>query len=267
MDPTLAVDSSGKVWAAYHTYTHNDDFEVFTRSYDGLSWSQEDLIGADAKRTSRPFIVSRGSDVWLTYTSNSVEVDLYNSTRQGWYYWAMKFDLYAHRFDGLAWQPGVRLTQSVIQNESDQIPSAVIDDSGKLWLGFRHTSFDIYAVPGEQIANMPYKDMNISGAMYDGSWSSPFNISAEPWSEGWYGGPTMGLDKSGQVWAIYEWENLNAQWDIYGRFFDGFVWSAPRRPQETGTATYGLSGRATGTATRRYTQNSSMERRGPRIQG
>jgi hypothetical protein len=228
MDPTVAVDSSGRVWFAYHTYTHNDDFEVFTRTFDNL-WSPEELIGADAKRTSRPFIASRGSDVWLTYTSNSVEVDMYNSTRQGWYYWAMKFDLYTHRFDGVDWQPGERLTQSVIQNESDQIPSAVIDDSGNLWLGYRHTPFYIYAVPGEQIANIPYQDMNIYGAMYNGSWTVPFDISTEMWSEGWYGGPTMGLDGAGQVWAIYAWERFNNWWDIYGRFWNGSTWSAPQQ--------------------------------------
>jgi len=227
MDPTLAIDSSGRVWIAYHTYTANDDFEIFSRRYDG-SWSPEELLVGGAKRTSRPFIVANGSEIWLAYSSNIVEYDKFIETMQGYYYWSQKFDMYAKRFDGVSWQPEERISYAVDNNKSHQVPSAVIDSTGNLWVAYRHTHFQFYT-NGNQMDNIPYRDMNITAQSYDGSWSGEIIVANESGSEGWWNGASLGLDKSGNLWVVYERELANTQWEIYGRYFNGTSWSSLER--------------------------------------
>ncbi|MCK5547605.1 MAG: hypothetical protein KAI64_01225, partial [Thermoplasmata archaeon] len=223
LDPTLAVDSSGKVWVAYHSYTANDDFEIFSRTYDGV-WSPEDLLVGGPKRTSRPFIVSDGNELWLVYSSNLVEYNEYIATKQGWYYWSQKFDIYSKRFDGVAWQPEQRISQAVENNKSHQVPSAFMDSTGKLWVGYRHTHFQFYT-NDNQMDNIPYQDMNITAQSYDGAWSGEIIVSNEIGSEGWWGGATVGEDNQGNIWVLFEREISNAQWDVYGKYFNGTAWS------------------------------------------
>lgn len=229
LDPVLVEDSNGRMWIAYHTYTTHDNFDIFVRNWKNMSWSPEQLVVEKSKRTSQPSLAADGSgNVWLVYSSNIDEYNKFITTKSGIYYWSQKFDIYSKKFNGTNWEPSVRVTRAVESNNSDQTPIAVFDGGGRLWAVMRHTHFQLYT-KGYQMYNIPYQDMNITSAYFDGvTWNSDV-VNNDLGSQGWWGGPAATVNATGTIWVAYGSEIAQQQWDIFAQYWTGSAWSAPMR--------------------------------------
>jgi len=230
LDPALVEDSNGKLWIAWHTYTTEDNFEIFTKNYSSGSWSSEELVGKELKRTSRPSLSADDSgNVWMAYSSNIIEYNDFIATKMGKYYWSQKFDIYAKKFDGMQWLTEDQISFATVLDHSDQTPWVVATSTGDVWVTYRHTHFQFYT-GGHQMDNIPYQDMNITAVMHDGvSWSSEYVLDDSIGSQGWWGGPRIVEDLAGNVWVIYGSELSNVQWDLFAVMYNGTAWSAPMR--------------------------------------
>ena len=228
MDPDIVVDKMNRVWFAWHNFASKEDYNVYATYFDGTSWGEVEGIAEGYKHTSAPSLApSPDGDVWLVFSSNLEEYNKFIAIKNGIYYWSMKFDLYAakHSYDG--WQAPERVSYAVEKNNSDQTPKAEFTPDGKLWMTFRHTHFQLYT-NGYQMYNIPYQDMNISARVYDGTtWSSEQNVDNRAGNQGWWGGASIAVAPNGTVWAIYESEVGQAQFDIYAKRNSGAGWSAP----------------------------------------
>ncbi|MFQ5910748.1 MAG: FG-GAP-like repeat-containing protein, partial [Thermoplasmata archaeon] len=226
LEPTMVEDSNGNMWIAYHTYTKNDDWDIAVRRCRDLVCTPEDAIVTDSKRTSQPFLVADDSgNVYVIYSSNLVEWQDFISLKSGIYYWSQKFDLYSKKFNGAAWEPTVQVTASEKIDNSDQVPVATIDGTGDLWVIMRSTHYDLYE-GGYQMANLPYNDMNITAASFDGmTWTTDMIVNDDAGSQGYWGGPTATTNASGTVWAAWGTEISNQQWDVFATYWTGSGWA------------------------------------------
>lgn len=233
LEPTMVEDSNGNMWIAYHTYTKHDDWDIAVRSCRNLVCAAENPIVTDAKRTSQPFLVADDSgNVYVIYSSNIVEWWDFVNLKNSIYYWSQKFDLYAMKYNGTDWEPTVQVTQAETRDDSDQVPVATIDGAGNLWVIQRSTHYDLYE-GGYQMANLPYNDMNITAASFDGmSWTTDIIVNNEGGSQGFWGGPTTTTDSAGTVWAAWGAEISNTQWDIFATYWTGAAW-APKMQVST----------------------------------
>ena len=226
LEPTMVEDANGNMWIAYHTYTKHDDWDIAVRSCKDLVCTPENAIVTDAKRTSQPYLVADDSgNVYTIYSSNIVEWQDFISLKSGIYYWSQKFDLYSKKFNGAAWEPTVQVTASEKIDNSDQVPVATIDGSGNLWVIMRSTHYDLYE-RGYQMANMPYNDMNITAASFDGAtWTTDVIVNNDAGSQGFWGGPTVTTNASGTVWTAWGAEISNTQWDVFATYWTGSGWA------------------------------------------
>ncbi|UCD92262.1 MAG: VCBS repeat-containing protein [Methanobacteriota archaeon] len=230
LDPALIEDSNGRLWIAWHTYTTEDNFEIFTKNYSSGNWSSEELVGKELKRTSRPSLsADDNGKVWMAYSSNIIEYNNYIAIKHGKYYWSQKFDIYAKKFDGVQWLTEDQISFATVLDHSDQTPWIVATSTGDVWVTYRHTHFQFYTA-GYQMYNIPYQDMNITAVMHDGvSWSGEYILDDSMGSQGWWGGPRVIEDLAGNVWVIYDSELSNVQWEIFAVKYNGTAWSAPMR--------------------------------------
>lgn len=230
LDPALVEDSNGRLWIAWHTYTTEDNFEIFSKNYSSGSWSARELVGKELKRTSRPSLAADDTgNVWMAYSSNIIEYNDYIATKHGKYYWSQKFDIYAKKFDGLQWLPEDQISFAEVLDHSDNTPWVVVTSTGEVWVTYRHTHFQFYTA-GHQMDNVPYQDMNITAVVHNGtSWSSEIVLDDSMGSQGWWGGPRIVEDQAGNVWVIYGSELGNMQWDLFAVRYNGTSWSAPIR--------------------------------------
>jgi hypothetical protein len=228
LDPAIVEDSDGRVWIAWHSYTTDDNFDIFAKNYSSGSWSAEEPVAVGVKRTSRPSLAADDNgNVWVAYSSNIIEYNDFIVKKSGIYYWSQKFDIYAKKFDGTQWLTEDQISYAEILNHSDQTPWVIVTSKGEVWVTYRHTHFQLYTA-GYQMYNIPYQDMNISAVMHDGvSWSSEIIIDNSSGAQGWWGGPRIVEDKDGNIWIIYGSEIMNMQWDIFAIKFNGTNWSAP----------------------------------------
>lgn len=233
LEPTMVEDSNGNMWIAYHTYTKHDDWDIAVRSCKDMVCTAENPIVTDSKRTSQPYLVADdGGNVYTIYSSNIVEWQDFLSLKSGIYYWSQKFDLYSKKFNGTGWEPTVQVTAAEKLDNSDQVPVATIDGAGKLWVIMRSTHYDLYE-GGLQMANVPYNDMNITGAYFDGmSWTTDIIVNNDAGSQGYWGGPAVTTDTSGTVWTVWGAEISNQQWDVFTSFWTGSGW-APKTQVST----------------------------------
>jgi hypothetical protein len=226
LEPTMVEDSNGNMWIAYHTYTKHDDWDIGVRSCKNLVCTPEDAIVTDSKRTSAPYLVADDSgNVYTIYSSNIVEWQDFINLKSGIYYWSQKFDLYSKKYNGAAWEPTVQVTASEKIDNSDQVPVGTVDGAGNLWVLMRSTHYDLYE-GGYQMANMPYNDMNITAASFDGvSWTTDIIVNNDAGSQGYWGGPAATTDASGTVWTAWGAEIGNQQWDVFTTYWTGSAWA------------------------------------------
>ncbi len=229
-EATLVEDSNGRMWIAWHTYTTEDNFDIFTKNYSSDTWSQIEPVGIGIKRTSRPSLAADDlGNVWMSYASNIVEYNDYIATKHAKYYWSQKFDIYAQKFDGTQWQPETRISFAEVLDHSDNTPWVIVTSSGDVWVTYRHTHFQFYTA-GHQMDNIPYQDMNVTAVMYNGTaWSGQMVVDDSQGSQGWWGGPRIVEDNSGNPWVIYGSEVMNQQWEIFACMWNGTAWEAPIR--------------------------------------
>jgi hypothetical protein len=229
-EAALVEDSNGKMWVAWHTYTTEDNFDIFAKNYTSGTWSQIEPVGIGIKRTSRPSLAADDSgNVWMSYASNIIEYDDYMATKHAKYYWSQKFDIYAQKFDGVQWQPETQVSFAEVLDHSDNTPWVTVTSSGEIWVTYRHTHFQFYTA-GHQMDNIPYQDMNVTAVMYNGTaWSGQMVVDDSQGSQGWWGGPRIVEDNSGNLWVIYGSEIMNQQWDIFASMWNGTAWEAPVR--------------------------------------
>ncbi|MFQ5811409.1 MAG: TolB family protein, partial [Armatimonadota bacterium] len=241
LDPYIAEDDSGTIWIAYHKYTTEDDFGIYVRRYVNGQALPEELVIPSPKRTSAPALLpDAAGNMWLIYASNREEWETYIATKNARYYWSMKFDLWAVRWDGTQWWPEERITTAVNANRSHQEPRAAMGTDGKLWVAFRETGFELYS-GGNQMNNRPYQDMNVSALYYDPVtqlWSSPQIVTNDPGSQAFWGGPDIAVESAGNVWVVYGTEVGETQWDIEAKYYDGAVWSPPMAVTTGGSHDY-----------------------------
>jgi hypothetical protein len=224
LEPTIVEDSNGNMWIAYHTYTKHDDWDISVRSCKDLVCTPEEIIVSDAKRTSQPYLVADSSgNLWTIYSSNIIEWEDFVSLKSGIYYWSQKFDLYSKKYNGTAWEPTIQVTAAEKVDNADQVPVATIDGSGRLWVMIRNTHYDLYE-GGYQMANLPYNDMNITAAYFDGmTWTTDIVVNNDGGSQGYWGGPTTATDSAGNAWVAYGSESN--QWDIFATYWTGAGWA------------------------------------------
>jgi hypothetical protein len=236
IDPDIQVDSMNRVWVAWHDFNSKENYNIYSRSYDGVSWSGVEPIAEGYKHTSAPSLApSPNGDMWVMFSSNLKEYEKFITSRNGIYYWSMKFDLYSskHTVDG--WQVPERFTQSMEKNYTDHTPRGAITPDGRLWTVYRNTDIQLYQ-HGYQMYNIPYQNMNISARVYDGiTWSGQQDVDDRTGSQGFWGGPTLAVAPNGTLWAVYESELSQTQWEIYASWNSGAGWSAPIRLTTSGT--------------------------------
>jgi hypothetical protein len=241
LDPYVAEDQAGNVWIAYHKYTTKDDFGIYVRRYSGGWTTGEELVVQSPKRTSAPVLVpDNAGNMWLIYASNLDEWQDYIATKNARYYWSMKFDLWAKRWDGSQWWPEQRITTAEDVNRSHQEPRAVLGADEKVWVTFRETGFELYS-GGNQMNNRPYQDMNVSALSYDPAtqmWGAPQIVTNDPGSQAFWGGPDIAVDSSNNVWVVYGTEVAETQWDVEARYYDGATWSPPMAVTTGGSDDY-----------------------------
>lgn len=226
IEPTMVEDSNGRMWIAYHTYTKHDDWDISVRSCKDLVCTPEETIVSDSKRTSQPYLVADANgNVWVIYSSNIVEWQDFVTTKKGIYYWSQKFDLYSKKFNGTSWEPSVQVTAAERLDNSDQVPVATIDGNDTLWVIMRSTHYDLYE-RGYQMANLPYRDMNITAAYFNGTnWTTDIIVNNDAGSQGYWGGPSTTTDSTGNVWVAWGSEIFNQQWDIFATYWAGSGWA------------------------------------------
>ncbi len=230
LEPALVEDSNGKMWIAWHTYTTEDNFDIFAKNYSAGTWSQREPVAIGIKRTSRPSLAADDSgNVWMSYSSNIIEYNDFISTKSAIYYWSQKFDIYSQKFDGTQWLSNEQISFAEILDHSDNTPWVTVTDTGEVWVTYRHTHFQFYTA-GHQMDNIPYQDMNVTAVMYNGTaWSGQMVVDDSMGSQGWWGGPRIVEDNAGNLWVIYGSEVMNTQWDIFASMWNGTAWSAPNR--------------------------------------
>ncbi|MCK4444508.1 MAG: hypothetical protein KAW09_08190, partial [Thermoplasmata archaeon] len=189
-EAAIVEDSNGKMWIAWHTYTTEDNFDIFAKNYSSGTWSQREPVGIGMKRTSRPSLSADDTgNVWMAYSSNIIEYNDFIVTKNGKYYWSQKFDIYAKRFDGTQWLSEEQISFAEVLDHSDNTPWVIVTSSGEIWVTYRHTHFQFYTA-GHQMDNIPYQDMNVTAVMYNGTaWSGQRVVDDSQGSQGWWGGP------------------------------------------------------------------------------
>jgi hypothetical protein len=230
LEPSIVEDSNGRAWIAWHTYTTDDNFDIFAKNYSSGSWSPREPVGIGIKRTSRPSLAADDSgNVWMAYSSNIIEYDDYIAIKHAKYYWSQKFDIYAKKFDGTQWLTDEQISFAEVLDHSDNTPWVIVSSGGEVWVTYRHTHFQFYTA-GHQMDNIPYQDMNVTAVMHNGTnWSSEIIVDDSAGSQGWWGGPRIVEDKQGNIWVIYGSEIMNMQWDIFATMYNGTAWSSPIR--------------------------------------
>ena len=230
MDPDLVTDANGDIWVAWHTFVTKDDFDMFAKTFDGTGWTAVQHLASGMKRTSGPALAATpNGDVWLIFSSNIVEYDKFITTKNGIYYWSQKFDLWAMNYSLGGWQAPQRISQAVEKDNADQAPRVAVTPDGTLWTAFRHTHFDLYS-HGQQMWNIPYQDMNISARSFNGTaWSGEQIVDNRAGNQGWWGGASLAVSPSGTLWAFYEAELSQTQFEIYYSTNNGSGWTTPTR--------------------------------------
>jgi hypothetical protein len=230
LEPAIVEDSNGRMWIAWHTYTTEDNFDIFAKNYSAGTWSQREPVAIGVKRTSRPSLAADDSgNVWMSYSSNIIEYNDYIAIKHAKYYWSQKFDIYSQKFDGTQWLSNEQISFAEILDHSDGTPWVTVTDSGEVWVTYRHTHFQFYTA-GHQMDNIPYQDMNVTAVMFNGTnWSGQMVVDDSMGSQGWWGGPRIVEDNAGNLWVIYGSEAMNTQWDIFASMWNGTGWSAPDR--------------------------------------
>jgi len=230
MDPDVVVDANGNIWVAWHSFVRKDDFDIYAKAFDGSAWTPIQNLASGMKRTSAPALAATpDGKVWVVFSSNIVEYDKFITTKNGIYYWSQKFDLWAMNYSSGAWQAPHRFSQAVEKDNADQAPRAAVTPDGALWTAFRHTHFDLYS-HGQQMWNIPYQDMNISARSYNGTaWSSEQIVDNRAGNQGWWGGASLAVAPDGTLWALYESEMSQTQFEIYYSTNNGSGWTTPAR--------------------------------------
>jgi len=129
-DPSVMRAIDGKIWLAF---TKRDD--IYYMVYDGVSWSAETQLVKDPSDDWHSSIMQDSDGkIWVFWDSNRI---LYEGLPQT--------DIFYKVYDGVSWSAELQLTTEPA--EEDDMPFAVQDNSGTLWIFWmtdRASNADIY---------------------------------------------------------------------------------------------------------------------------
>lgn len=220
VSPDIAVDSSGKPWVTWSTYGAKESWDVGVSSFGGSSWGPTTWLSKDRFYSLDPAIAARpGSPtLWVVYTNNYREHQKYVDGRSAKEYWNTKDELYLSQYDGSSWSTNM-FTAAFDSGETDQAPDVALDGQGAAWVVDRHTRFDLYAVPGEQIHNQPFNDQNILGWYYNnqGPGVMNFTLDNSAGAQGWWNGPTVSIGS--ETWFIWD-SDIGGSWSVQSRKYN-----------------------------------------------
>ena len=110
----IAAGSDGRVAVAWSAKpTAGEDYEIYCRRYDGLSWSPVERITNTVARSRHPSVAVNDDTVYVAYSDETPG----------------NGEIYCRTYDGTAWQPEERLT---VATGTSYNPSATIDHDGRL---------------------------------------------------------------------------------------------------------------------------------------
>jgi hypothetical protein len=187
-DPALLRARSGDywlAWVAYATrkrggdlYTGADEVKI-ARSRDGVRWSPADTLTPPGDH----FRVALGEDarghVWCVYAAQK-QLETGN------------FDLYARRFDGRAWAPEERLTDSPLPDIFHRLAADARGNLHLVWMGYR---------PGPNGA--PAQSDILMRVHSGGRWGAEINLSQSAEND-W--APAVAVNGAGRA---------HVAWDVY----------------------------------------------------
>jgi hypothetical protein len=128
-DPTITTNSNNQVHVAWHERRDIDDYGIYYRRFNGLSWEPEERAGVSCIYSYTSSIAVDGNDhihlVWTDYRDGNRELCYGFSA-------------------GTGWTDGLRLTKAEYGSID---PSLAIGDDGALhiiWQDYRDGNYEIY---------------------------------------------------------------------------------------------------------------------------
>ena len=182
VEPKVAVDSAGNVWAVWRT-ERKPDSDIMYSFYNGSVWSPNTYLVSSPEEDRDPVImVDKAGKVWVVW---------YSKRDRNW-------DLFARYFNGIEWSTEIRLTTDP---GYDLQPTITADTSGLVWVIWRSNrngNLDIYS------------------KYYNGiDWSPPIQVTSDPADDLCPSAASMG-DRILVTWQ----SNRDGEWRIYESLYD-----------------------------------------------
>jgi hypothetical protein len=196
-NPSVCVDHSGNVWAAWNA-GRDVRANIWASHYDGSSWSTPEEPAFSVPWDFHPSMVTDNSGrVWILWQSYRVS----DNSIDGW-------DIFAVYHNGSSWSSPIQITTA---NQYDVEPKAALDSSGNVWVVWR-------------AERKP--DSDIMYSYYTGaSWTTPAYVSSLMDEER---DPVVTVDAYGRVWVFW-YAKKAGNWDIYCKYYNGSAWSPESR--------------------------------------
>ncbi len=127
-DPAVAVDGDGLLWLVWSSDREGRNFEVYSATHDGETWSPTSRVTYSSARDAQPVVVSvSGGETWLIWITD----------RDG------NLEVYTKSHDGVSWADDVRLTNTM---GAETHPSVARTDDGRIWLAYMRGGAVYYRV-------------------------------------------------------------------------------------------------------------------------
>ena len=189
VEPKVAVDSSGNLWAVWRTERKQDSDIMYSYCRGSVWTAGAYLTNAPAEDRDPVITVDTHGQVWVVWASR----------KNG------NWDLYARFFNGFGWSPEMRVTTDP---GYDLQPAVTADVTGRVWIVWRSNRTG---------------NLDIFAAYYDGAnWSSAFQVTQNPAADLC---PCAGCVDGQKVSFLWQ-SNRDGEWRIYSSVYDG-DWSNP----------------------------------------
>lgn len=224
-EPAIAADSTGCVYVGWDTYDKGN-YDVIVRRFAASGWEEPVAIADSLKFEAHVSLTcDRENRLWAAWNESGTQWGkdsgfLVKKEATRLYQWR---SIGTAVYDGRSWQePVADLNQSLPADYND-FPSLHADESGRVWLFFRHRTLKFrdthHNTPAHRAA------WEIFGSFYSGDgWSPPAYM---PFSQGRTDMRAgFATDGSGRLYAAWPTDNRDFE-DFFFKHADVYVGRVP----------------------------------------
>lgn len=202
MQPWAMQAQDGKIWVVWAADRSGQDYDIYYKTFNGVSWSSDTHLVSNSAEDSLPSICQAANGtIWVAWSSSRVDSrEIFYKTSNN---------------NGVSWSPDKQLTNNTWRDYSPAIIQNTVD--GKIWV-FWHsnpsggmTEYDIY-----------YK-------IYDGlTWSSDIQLTVAPGQDT---NPAAVQTRDDTIWVFWTSDRDGTTREVYYKTTSnyGASWSADTR--------------------------------------